>query len=189
MFVWLFLVGWTEQEKACLRNYKIMGLACSHLGQFQSKVCIRWGINSSGSDGVQAPIEAALEYRLHHMLAVSTHGVTYILLFSVSNKWFHERGQEFRRPCGLTEVDWSLTHTWNKHKHTLSLSVKCLHVGNDAAQTQILHVIYVFKWRKYDTACEPEYYLMQISFSLIPIWSFDFRIKFRNVLCMYSQQG
>ncbi|XP_034033887.1 prolyl 4-hydroxylase subunit alpha-2-like isoform X2 [Thalassophryne amazonica] len=23
----------------------------------------------------------------------------------VSNKWFHERGQEFRRPCGLTEVD------------------------------------------------------------------------------------
>lgn len=24
---------------------------------------------------------------------------------SVSNKWIHERGQEFRRPCGLTEVD------------------------------------------------------------------------------------
>ncbi|KAM4748197.1 prolyl 4-hydroxylase subunit alpha-2 isoform 2-T2 [Rhinophrynus dorsalis] len=23
----------------------------------------------------------------------------------VSNKWFHERGQEFLRPCGLTEVD------------------------------------------------------------------------------------
>ncbi|XP_055082365.1 prolyl 4-hydroxylase subunit alpha-2 isoform X2 [Periophthalmus magnuspinnatus] len=23
----------------------------------------------------------------------------------VSNKWIHERGQEFRRPCGLTEVD------------------------------------------------------------------------------------
>ncbi|KAK1118936.1 prolyl 4-hydroxylase subunit alpha-2-like [Acipenser oxyrinchus oxyrinchus] len=23
----------------------------------------------------------------------------------VSNKWLHERGQEFRRPCGLTEVD------------------------------------------------------------------------------------
>ncbi|KAM6911334.1 prolyl 4-hydroxylase subunit alpha-2 isoform 2-T2 [Lycodopsis pacificus] len=23
----------------------------------------------------------------------------------VSNKWFHERGQEFRRPCGLREVD------------------------------------------------------------------------------------
>ncbi|XP_033995861.1 prolyl 4-hydroxylase subunit alpha-2 isoform X3 [Trematomus bernacchii] len=25
----------------------------------------------------------------------------------VSNKWIHERGQEFRRPCGLTEVDQS----------------------------------------------------------------------------------
>ncbi|MBN3275777.1 P4HA2 hydroxylase, partial [Polyodon spathula] len=24
---------------------------------------------------------------------------------AISNKWFHERGQEFRRPCGLTEVD------------------------------------------------------------------------------------
>ncbi|KPP59364.1 hypothetical protein Z043_122722 [Scleropages formosus] len=23
----------------------------------------------------------------------------------VSNKWIHERGQEFRRPCGLTEVE------------------------------------------------------------------------------------
>lgn len=23
----------------------------------------------------------------------------------VSNKWFHERGQEFLRPCGSTEVD------------------------------------------------------------------------------------
>lgn len=24
----------------------------------------------------------------------------------MSNKWFHERGQEFLRPCGSTEVDW-----------------------------------------------------------------------------------
>eukprot|EP00080_Pristionchus_pacificus_P015588 PDM75608.1 hypothetical protein PRIPAC_42785 [Pristionchus pacificus] len=23
--------------------------------------------------------------------------------FQVSNKWIHEKGQEFRRPCGLTE--------------------------------------------------------------------------------------
>lgn len=29
--------------------------------------------------------------------------------FLVSNKWIHERGQEFLRPCGLTEVDWTLT--------------------------------------------------------------------------------
>lgn len=37
----------------------------------------------------------------------------------VSNKWIHERGQEFRRPCGLTEVDWSTPkgHT-KKHTHT-----------------------------------------------------------------------
>ncbi|KAJ6657751.1 hypothetical protein lerEdw1_001938, partial [Lerista edwardsae] len=26
-------------------------------------------------------------------------------LFSVSNKWIHERGQEFRRPCSLSELD------------------------------------------------------------------------------------
>lgn len=25
----------------------------------------------------------------------------------VSNKWIHERGQEFRRPCSLKETDWS----------------------------------------------------------------------------------
>ena len=29
-----------------------------------------------------------------------------LFLFTVSNKWFHERGQEFLRPCGSTEVDW-----------------------------------------------------------------------------------
>lgn len=28
-----------------------------------------------------------------------------LVFLSVSNKWIHERGQEFRRPCGLTEVD------------------------------------------------------------------------------------
>lgn len=33
--------------------------------------------------------------------------VSFIVIFSVSNKWIHERGQEFLRPCGLTEVDWT----------------------------------------------------------------------------------
>lgn len=27
------------------------------------------------------------------------------LLSPVSNKWIHERGQEWRRPCGLTESE------------------------------------------------------------------------------------
>lgn len=29
---------------------------------------------------------------------------TFLLL--VSNKWIHERGQEWRRPCGLNETEW-----------------------------------------------------------------------------------
>jgi len=43
-------------------------------------------------------------------------------LLSVSNKWIHERGQEFRRPCGLSQEDreWTPppTHT---HTHTPAL--------------------------------------------------------------------
>lgn len=45
--------------------------------------------------------------------------ITFFPPLSVSNKWIHERGQEFRRPCGLTEVDWS-GHTNCTHKHTHS---------------------------------------------------------------------
>ncbi|KAH0623565.1 hypothetical protein JD844_006455 [Phrynosoma platyrhinos] len=29
----------------------------------------------------------------------------FLFLFIVSNKWIHERGQEFRRPCSLSELD------------------------------------------------------------------------------------
>lgn len=37
---------------------------------------------------------------------------------AVSNKWIHERGQEFRRPCGLTEVDWSSdVSVWTQYYH------------------------------------------------------------------------
>lgn len=31
---------------------------------------------------------------------------------SVSNKWIHERGQEWRRPCGLSESEWL---KWRPH--------------------------------------------------------------------------
>lgn len=43
--------------------------------------------------------------------AIFDRHIFFSFVLSVSNKWIHERGQEFRRPCGLTEVDWSLTHT------------------------------------------------------------------------------
>lgn len=34
----------------------------------------------------------------------------FVFLFSVSNKWIHERGQEWRRPCGLNETEWWVRH-------------------------------------------------------------------------------
>lgn len=30
----------------------------------------------------------------------------FLCVFAVSNKWLHERGQEFRRPCTLSELEW-----------------------------------------------------------------------------------
>lgn len=67
------------------------------------------------------------------LLCLFFYSITIIIIFNwlsyffhicsvllVSNKWIHERGQEFRRPCGLTEVDWSTPkgHTKNTLSHT-----------------------------------------------------------------------
>lgn len=44
---------------------------------------------------------------------------------AVSNKWIHERGQEFRRPCGLTEVDWSSdVSVWTQYHQCLDYTIR-----------------------------------------------------------------
>lgn len=89
----------------------------------------------------------------------------------VSNKWIHERGQEFRRPCTLQETDWSkpstifLMHSSSSSEQTENTASFLLFMSTVSAAAYMWPVTFIFNRRVCVSVCvsQPLDYITSVS--------------------------
>lgn len=95
----------------------------------------------------------------------------------VANKWFHERGQEFRRPCNLTP--WPHLCVSSRHVHMLLACIVLCHVGHCPNALLLLWLIFLpWSWESskfnslYIIILPAEVYIapLRLSFQIRPLF-------------------
>lgn len=107
-------------------------------------------------------------HRTIHLMSFSFF-LSLIVYALVSNKWIHERGQEFRRPCALQETDWSkpstifLMHSSSFSEQTENTASSLLFMSTVSAAVYMWPVTFIFNRRVCVCVSQPLDYITSVS--------------------------